>query len=337
MLAADRRTMRRVDHNPRGPGAGRHRDCDPAGTSGGHVRRARQAGTSGGHVWPGCWPPTAGLCAAWITIRAGRVLAAGTMRRVDHNPRGPGAGRRPTPPDWHIRRARQARVLAAGTMRRVDHNPRGPGVGRRPTPPDCDPAGTSGGHIRRARQAGTLGGHIRRARQARVLAAGTMRRVDHNPRGPGAGRHRCRRIVIRRAHQAGTSGEHVRRARQAGCWPPTDGLCAAWITIHAGRVPAADRRRRIVIRRARQAGTSGRVPAADRRTMRRVDHNPRGPGAGRRPTPPDCDPAGTSGGHVRRAHQAGTSGPGAGRRDYAPRGSQSTRAGCRPPTDAAGL
>jgi len=52
-------------------------------------------------------------------------------------------------------------------MRRVDHNPRGPGAGRRrPPPPDCDPAGTSGGHVRRARPAGTSGGHVRRARPA---------------------------------------------------------------------------------------------------------------------------------------------------------------------------
>jgi len=59
---------------------------------------------------------------------------------------------------------------------------------------------------------------------------------------------RRRRIVIRRARQAGTSGGHVRRARPAvmscghvaGCWLPT-GLCAAWITIHAGRVLTADR------------------------------------------------------------------------------------------------
>jgi|GEM_PF-4966933 len=48
----------------------------------------------------------------------------------------------------------------------------------------------------------------------------TMRRVDHNPRGSGTGRHRRRRIVIRRAPR---------------CRPPTAGLCAAWITIHAGR------------------------------------------------------------------------------------------------------
>jgi len=74
--------------------------------------------------------------------------------------------------------------------------------------------------------------------------------------------------------------------------------------IHASQMLAADRRRRIVIRRAR-------------RTMRRVDHNPRKPGAGRRPPSPDCDPAGTQ--------------------DYAPRGSQSTRAGYWPPTAVAGL
>jgi len=78
-------------------------------------------------------------------------------------------------------------------------------------------------------------------------------------------------------------------------------------------VLAADRRR-IVIRRARQAGTSGghvrqargRVLAADRRRI--VIRRAR--------------PAGTSGGHVRRARQAGASGRHV--------------AGCWPPT-AAGL
>ena len=49
------------------------------------------------------------------------------------------------------------------------HNPRGPGAGRRPPPPDCDPAVTSGGHVRRSRPVGTSRGHVR-ARQGRRYA-----------------------------------------------------------------------------------------------------------------------------------------------------------------------
>gem|GEM_PF-3739624 len=69
-----------------------------------------------------------------------------------------------------------------------------------------------------------------------------------------------------------------------------------WITIHAGRVLAADRRRRIVIRRTRPAGTSG----GHVRRARLEDTSGRHVWRTR--------PAGTSGGHIRQARLADTSG-----------------------------